>query len=130
MRRRKISTEERAYIDMIPLVDTLLAVFLFLAILAFQSPMTLLAVKLPFAEHGQKDVQAPLRVQVAEDGSYRIEGQLKSLEDIEKTISDRRVKAIVLEADENVKHKYVVALMDIAKKHGVEDVVVATRNRP
>ncbi len=129
-RRRRISTEERAYIDVVPLVDTLLAVFLFLAILAFQSPMTFLAVKLPFAKHGQKETLAPLRVQVMEDGSYRMEGREKGLEEIEKTIADRRVRAIIVEADENVKHRYVVALMDVAKKHGVEDLVIATRNRP
>ncbi len=130
MRRRRISTEERAYIDVVPLVDTLLAVFLFLAILAFQSPMTFLAVKLPFAKEGQKEVTAVLRIQVLEDGQYMANGKILSIEDIKTLISELKPKSIIVEADENTKHKYVVSLMDIAKTYGVEDLVIATRNRP
>jgi len=55
VRRRRLSFDERAYIDVVPLVDTLLAVFLFLAVLAFQSPITLLAVKLPLPKKARRD---------------------------------------------------------------------------
>ncbi len=130
MRRRRVSTEERAYIDVVPLVDTLLAVFLFLAILAFQSPMTFLAVKLPFAKEGQKEFKAVLRIQVLEDGKYMANGRVVSIQDVEALISELKPRSIVVEADENTRHKYVVSLMDIAKRYGVEDLVIATRNRP
>lgn len=128
-RRKRITTEERAYIDVVPLVDTLLAVFLFLAVLAFQSPMTFLTVKLPFAKEGQKEVLKTLRIQVLEDGQYLLNGKGISTEDLKRTIMDQRPKSIIIEADENTKHKYVISLMDIAKAYGVENLVIATRSR-
>ena len=130
MRKRRISFEERAYIDVVPLVDTLLAVFLFLAILAFQSPMTFLAVKLPFAKEGQRQTLATLRVQVLQDGKYVVEGKEVSLDDIDSLLQRHGVKSLIVEADENTKHKYVVSLIDIAKKHKVENLIIATRNVP
>jgi biopolymer transport protein ExbD len=83
VRRRRLSSDERAYIDVVPLVDTLLAVFLFLAVLAFQSPITLLAVKLPFAKEGEKEqITQVLRVQVLRNGEYLHEGKRATLEDL------------------------------------------------
>lgn len=129
MRRRRLGYDERAYIDVVPLVDTLLAVFLFLAILAFQSPMTFLAVKLPFAQEGEKKVLSVMRVQVLKDGSYMYEGKNVSLENLDKEMQTKKPNSLVIEADEDTLHKYVVALMDIAKKDKVQDVVIATRTR-
>ncbi|SNZ13523.1 ExbD/TolR family protein [Hydrogenobacter hydrogenophilus] len=129
MRRKRLSYDERAYIDVVPLVDTLLAVFLFLAILAFQSPMTFLAVKLPFAQEGEKKVLTVMRVQVLKDGSYVYEGKTLSLDDLDKQIQSKKPSSLVIEADEDTLHKYVVALMDIAKREKVQDVIIATRTR-
>lgn len=129
MRRRRLSYDERAYIDVVPLVDTLLAVFLFLAILAFQSPMTFLAVKLPFAREGEKKVLTVMRIQVLKDGSYVYEGKTSSLDDLDKQIQSKKPSSLVIEADEDTLHKYVVALMDVAKKEKVQDVIIATRTR-
>ncbi|MCS7284625.1 MAG: biopolymer transporter ExbD [Hydrogenobacter thermophilus] len=129
MRRRRLSYDERAYIDVVPLVDTLLAVFLFLAILAFQSPMTFLAVKLPFAQEGEKKVLSTMRVQVLKDGSYMYEGKRVSLEELHKQMQTKQPGSLVIEADEDTLHKFVVALMDIAKKEKVQDVIIATRTR-
>lgn len=127
MRRRRLSVEERAYIDVVPLVDTLLAVFLFLAVLAFQSPVTFLAVKLPFAEEGEKANLSLLRVQVFPDGRYTLEGKTVSLEEIEEKLKEKTTSTLLIEADEDTPHKYVVALMDIAKKNNVENVLIGVR---
>jgi len=128
MRRRR-SYDERAYIDVVPLVDTLLAVFLFLAVLAFQSPITFLLVKLPFAQEGEKGALSVMRVQVLKNGSYLFEGKPITLEELEKVLQERETNSLVVEADEDTLHKYVVALMDLAKKNQVQDVVIATRKR-
>ncbi|MCS7262204.1 MAG: biopolymer transporter ExbD [Aquificaceae bacterium] len=129
MRRRRLSYDERAYIDVVPLVDTLLAVFLFLALLAFQSPMTFLAVRLPFAEKGEKLSLEVFRVQVLKEGTYRAEGRPVSLEELEKTLAERKPNALVVEADEEVPHKFVVAVLDLSKRAGVEKVLIGVRNR-
>ncbi|MDW8433907.1 MAG: biopolymer transporter ExbD [Aquificaceae bacterium] len=127
--RRRLSYDERAYIDVVPLVDTLLAVFLFLALLAFQSPITFLAVKLPFAKEGQRTSVELFRVQVFKDGRYEVEGRRVSLEQIEKLLTDRPYKTMVVEADEDAPHKFVVAIMDAGRRKGVENVLIAVRTR-
>ncbi|MEJ5338080.1 MAG: ExbD/TolR family protein [Aquificaceae bacterium] len=127
MRRRRLSYDERAYIDVVPLVDTLLAVFLFLAVIAFQSPVTFLAVKLPFAKEGEKLSLEVFRVQVLRDGRYQVGGRDMSLKDIERDIQEKKPKTLVVEADEDVPHKFVVALMDVGKGAGVENVLIGVR---
>ncbi|WP_448587375.1 ExbD/TolR family protein [Thermocrinis sp.] len=130
MRRRRLSFDERAYIDVVPLVDTLLAVFLFLAVLAFQSPITLLAVKLPFAKEGErKEVSKVLRVQVLKNGEYMLEGRKIDLEQIKQTFEEEKPERLIIEADEEVPHKFVVYLMDTAKAKKVQEILIATRKR-
>ncbi|GAB6065494.1 biopolymer transporter ExbD [Aquifex pyrophilus] len=126
-RRKRLSEEEKAYIDVVPLVDTLLAVFLFLAILAFQSPETFIAIRLPFAETGEKKAVTALKVQIDKEGNYIINGKKTTLKDIEKLIKKEKPEYIIVEADQETKHKFVVNVMDLARKNGIEDVIIAVR---
>ncbi|SHK22749.1 ExbD/TolR family protein [Thermocrinis minervae] len=128
MRRRRLSYEERAYIDVVPLVDTLLAVFLFLAILAFQSPMVFLAIKLPFSKEAQKqELTKVLRLEVLKDGTYRYQGNSISLDGIDSLLSSSPADTVVIEADQDVEYKHVVALIDVLKKHQVQNLLLASR---
>ncbi|MGC8677774.1 MAG: ExbD/TolR family protein [Hydrogenobaculum sp.] len=127
-----MSIEERTYVDVVPLVDTLLAVFLFLAILAFQSPMVFLAVKLPQAQTGKKTVVQTMRVEILPNGQYILNGQYVTLADIQNAIQNTKVNNqpindLIIEADENTLEKYVVALMDVAKQNGIKNILIATR---
>ncbi len=128
-KRARLSADERAYIDVVPLVDTLLAVFLFLAVLAFQSPLTFIAVKLPQAEKGQTQRLQAARVQITKKGALLLEGRPTDLKGIEEFLAKRKPSYLIVEADEDTKHKFVVYVMDIAKKAGVENVVIAVRKK-
>lgn len=127
--RKKVrnSIEERTYVDVVPLVDTLLAVFLFLAILAFQSPMIFLAVKLPEAQNGSKEVLQTMRVEILPNGNYIYNGQFVTLDDIQNIMQQTKVDNLIIEADENSLEKYTVALMDLAKQNNIKNVLIATR---
>ncbi len=128
-RRARLGTDERAYIDVVPLVDTLLAVFLFLAVLAFQSPITFLAVKLPQAEKGETQRIRAAKVQITKNGSLLLEGRPSDIKSIEKFLKSRKPSYLIIEADEDAKHKFVVYVMDAAKKAGVENVIIAVRKK-
>jgi len=109
-----------------------LAVFLFLAILAFQSPMVFLAVKLPQAQTGKKTVVQTMRVEILPNGQYILNGQYVTLTDIQNAIQNTKVNNqpindLIIEADENTLEKYVVALMDVAKQNGIKNILIATR---
>ena len=128
-RRLRFGPDERAYIDVVPLVDTLLAVFLFLAVLAFQSPVTFIAVKLPEAERGQTQRLRAAKVQITRSGSLLLEGRPTDLKGVENFLRLKRPKYLIIEADEDTKHKFVVYVMDAAKKAGVENVIIAVRKK-
>lgn len=128
-RRVRFKEEQRSYIDVVPLVDTLLAVFLFLAILAFQSPETFIALKLPFAETGEKVKLTAIKIQVRKDGTYLHKGKPVSEEELVKLFENKDFDYLIIEADENVKHKFVVRLMDLARKKGIENIVIAVRKK-
>ncbi len=128
-RRARLGSDERAYIDVVPLVDTLLAVFLFLAILAFQAPLTFLAVKLPEAEKGESQRIRAAKVQITEKGALLLEGKPTDLGSIEKFLSEKKPTYLIVEADEDARHKFVVYVMDAAKKAGVENVIIAVRKK-
>jgi len=128
-RRARLGADERAYIDVVPLVDTLLAVFLFLAVLAFQSPITFLAVKLPQAEKGETQRIRAAKVQITKAGSLLLEGRPADIKRIEEFLRSKRPSYLIVEADEDAKHKFVVYVMDAAKKAGVENVIIAVRKK-
>ncbi len=128
-RRARFGADERAYIDVVPLVDTLLAVFLFLAVLAFQSPLTFIAVKLPEAEKGESQRIRAARVQITKNGAFLLEGKPVDLKTIEKFLTDRKPSYLIIEGDEDTRHKFVVYVMDVAKKAGVENVIIAVRKK-
>ena len=128
-RRARLGADERAYIDVVPLVDTLLAVFLFLAILAFQSPITFLAVKLPQAEKGENQRVRAAKIQITKAGSLLLEGRPVNLKSVEDFLRSRKPSYLIVEADEDAKHKFVVYVMDAAKKAGVQNVIIAVRKK-
>lgn len=128
-RRARLGSDERAYIDVVPLVDTLLAVFLFLAVLAFQAPLTFLAVKLPEAEKGETQRIRAARVQITQKGALLLEGKPTDLKSIESFLKKHKPSYLIVEADEDTKHKFVVYVMDAAKKSGVENVIIAVRKK-
>ncbi len=128
-RRARFGSDERAYIDVVPLVDTLLAVFLFLAVLAFQSPLTFIAIKLPEAEKGESQRIRAARVQITERGALLLEGRPSDIRAIESFLRERKPSYLIVEADENALHKFVVLVMDTAKKAGVKDVIIAVRKK-
>jgi len=128
-KRVRFGSDERAYIDVVPLVDTLLAVFLFLAVLAFQAPLTFLAVKLPEAEKGDTQRIRAAKVQITQKGAILLEGKPSDLKGIESFLSKHKPPYLIVEADEDTKHKFVVYVMDAAKKAGVENVIIAVRKK-
>ena len=128
-KRARLGSDERAYIDVVPLVDTLLAVFLFLGVLAFQSPLTFIAVKLPEAEKGESQRIRAARVQITKNGALLMEGKPSDLKSIEEFLSKRKPSYLIIEADEEARHKFVVYVMDVAKKAGIENVIIAVRKK-
>jgi biopolymer transport protein ExbD len=119
-------------LDITPLVDVvfLLLIFFMLSTTFIVSPG--IRINLPQAEaetvrHEKKDI----RVKLDAKGNFFVEDQRTSPEDLdarflEATRVDRDT-LVIIEADENAAHKFVVDVMDRAKSSGLQRLAIATR---
>lgn len=118
--------------DITPLVDVvfLLLIFFMLSTTFIVSPG--IRVNLPQAEaeavrHEKRD----LRIKIDANGHYYLEDQRVSPEDLDARFDDAaradRDTMVVIEADEQTQHQYVVDVMDRAKTSGLHRLAIATR---
>lgn len=118
--------------DITPLVDVvfLLLIFFMLSTTFVVSPG--IRINLPQAQaEPVRSEQRDLRVKIAAEGVLYVDDQRLSLEDlVERLRGAARTSMdtlVVIEADENTAHKYVVEVMDRAKSAGLSRLAIATR---
>lgn len=120
--------------DITPLVDVvfLLLIFFMLSTTFIVSPG--IRINLPQAEaeavrHERKDI----RIKIDSEGSIYVENQRMSPDDLDERLLDTaridRDVLVVIEADEEAAHKFVVDVMDRAKSSGLHRLAIATRPR-
>ena len=120
--------------DITPLIDVvfLLLIFFMLSTTFIVSPG--IRIDLPQAEAEPVRTQRKdLRVKIAAEGELYVDDQRLSPEDLlERLRATARADQdtmVVIEADENTAHKYVVEVMDRAKSSGLHRLAIATRPR-
>jgi len=118
--------------DITPLIDCvfLLLIFFMLSTTFVVSPG--IRINLPQAKaepvrHERQD----LRVKVDAEGTVYVGDQRASVEDLDtrfrETARSDRDTLVVIEADEETPHKFVVDVMDRAKTSGLHRLAIATR---
>ncbi|MEY2685135.1 MAG: hypothetical protein RJA09_2279 [Pseudomonadota bacterium] len=135
MRFRKAPAEEPE-INLIPFIDVLLVVLIFLMLTTTYSRFTELQVNLPVAD--ADPVKTPPReiaVAVAQDGRYAINGRLTNSQAVEELVQGLRAAAsgqsdnvVVIRADAATTHQAVVNVMDAARRAGLSQITFATQN--
>lgn len=125
-------------INLIPFIDVLLVVLIFLMLTTTYSRYTELEVLLPVAQ-AESARQRPreLVVAVDADGRYAIDrrpiGQAdagalaQALREAARRIPTGGETVLVISADENSSHQAVIRVMDAARRSGLERIVFATR---
>lgn len=122
-------------INLIPFIDILLVVLIFLMLTTTYSKFTELKVNLPVA-----DAQAPKQnpheivVAVGSDGRYSINRQVLEgvgVEALTRVLSlaaqDKRDTVIVISADAAATHQSVINVMDAARRAGLVQITFATQ---
>ncbi|OGB39405.1 MAG: biopolymer transporter ExbD [Burkholderiales bacterium RIFCSPLOWO2_12_67_14] len=122
-------------INLIPFIDVLLVVLIFLMLTTTYSKFTELQVNLPVA-----DAQAPREnpkeviVSVSNDGRYSINKQLlegNGVEMLTRALSlsaqDNREAVVVISADAAATHQSVINVMDAARRAGLVQITFATQ---
>lgn len=131
-------TDETVEINLIPLIDILLVIVIFLVVNTTFVKQSQLSVQLPGTETAQPNQsdQKPIVIAVGRDGNYDWNGQLIASEQglrneitlylsaLDRTALENLTA--VIEADAAATHQSVVTVMDILASLGVARVSIAT----
>ena len=123
-------------INLIPFIDVLLVVLIFLMLSTTYSKFTELQIKLPVANTEQlRNYSREVIVAVSSDGRYVVNKTAVQGRDIQ-TLGNALVEAatagkdsiIVISADASATHQSVISVMEAARRQGLTQITFATQN--
>jgi len=123
-------------INLIPFIDVLLVVLIFLMLSTTYSKFTELQVKLPVADtNAQRDHPKEVIVSVSSDGRYAVNKSPASgrTPDVLSQAIAEAAKAgkdtvVIISADANATHQSVITVMEAARKTGLSQITFATQS--
>jgi biopolymer transport protein ExbD len=128
--------KEEPEINLIPFIDVLLVILIFLMLTTTYSKFTELQLTLPVADAEQlRDHPKEVIVAVAADGRYAInktplEG--KHVEQVARALSEASTagpkSVIIISADAAAPHQSVVTVMEAARRVGLSQITFATQS--
>ncbi|HEY9068175.1 MAG TPA: biopolymer transporter ExbD [Burkholderiaceae bacterium] len=122
-------------INLIPFIDVLLVVLIFLMLSTTYSKFTELQINLPVADAEQaRDRQREIIVAVAADGRYAINRKPVDGRSVEALTAELAAAAggasdmiVIVSADATAAHQSVVNVMDAARRAGLPHLTFATQ---
>ena len=135
MNFRGISRDEPE-INLIPFIDVLLVVLIFLMLSTTYSKFTELQMKLPVADaEQQRDYPKEVIVAVSSDGRYMVGKEEVNGRSIEALSSAMTAAAkagkdivIIISADASATHQSVITVMEAARRSGLTQITFATQS--
>ncbi|CAM8663389.1 ExbD Biopolymer transport protein [Comamonadaceae bacterium] len=128
--------QDEPEINLIPFIDVLLVVLIFLMLSTTYSKFTELQLKLPVADaDAQRDYPKELIVAVSADGAYSINRQLvpgRTTEGLSVALTENakagKDTVIIISADASARHQAVVTVMEAARRAGLNQITFATQS--
>ena len=128
--------KEEPEINLIPFIDVLLVVLIFLMLSTTYSKFTELQLKLPVADaDSQRDYPKELLVTVSSEGAYgvnRVAVQGRSVEALSAALVDAakagKDSVVVITADASARHQAVITVMEAARRSGLTQITFATQS--
>ncbi len=131
--------KELPFINITSLIDVMFLLLIFLLLTTTFNPKLGITLNLPSAKSSEeKQIQSPVRIAIDKEGRiFASRGESDSLtqvslSELEKLLADIKrlpnLPQVVLESDENVPFKIVVAVLDIVKNNGLTSITIATKN--
>jgi len=105
----------------IPIVDVLLAVFLFLAILAFKTPFVSVFVQLPKGEGKEANLKL-LSVTIDKNGKLSVDGKPVSKEQLVEILKERKPFVVNVMADRDTPYRYVADILSTLRGLNITNV--------
>jgi biopolymer transport protein ExbD len=130
----RVRNKEEPEINLIPFIDVLLVILIFLMLTTTYSKYTEMQLKLPVADvDAQRDYEREVLVSVSADGQYSVNKQGvngRSVADLAGALK-AGAKAgpesvLIIHADANAKHQSVINVMEAARRAGLTQITFAT----
>lgn len=128
--------KEEPEINLIPFIDVLLVILIFLMLTTTYSKFTELQLTLPVADAQQlRDHPKEVIVAVAADGRYAInkttlEG--RQVDQVARALADAATaglnSVVIISADASAPHQSVVTVMEAARRVGLSQITFATQS--
>jgi biopolymer transport protein ExbD len=134
MNFRRASRDEPE-INLIPFIDVLLVVLIFLVLSTTYSKFTELQIKLPVADaEQQRDYPKEVIVAVSSDGRYMVNKNPvdgRSIESLSAALTEGakagKESVIIISADAGATHQAVISVMEAARRSGLTQITFATQ---
>ena len=128
--------KEEPEINLIPFIDVLLVVLIFLMLSTTYSKFTELQLKLPVADaDAQRDYPKEVIVAVTSDGRFSIKGVPvtgRSVEAVAQALTEGakagKDSVIIITADATTAHQSVITVMEAARRSGMNQITFATQS--
>ena len=123
-------------INLIPLIDVLLVILIFLMVTTTYARFSELQINLPEAKgDSAKEMPAQITVNVDEHGAYAVNTSAVAYSGVESLVQALKTAAgkqadpvIVISADAHASHQSVVRVMDAARRAGYPRVTFVTQS--
>lgn len=129
MRFRK-AKHKRVQINITPLIDVLFLLLIFFMLSTTFDQYAGLKLELPQASAKEVTRTESLEVLIDAQGRIYIDQEkipiLKLEEELQKKFQKEKYRRMLIRADRNVSHGYVVEVMDVARKVGFRELGIAT----
>ncbi|BDT68370.1 biopolymer transport protein ExbD [Comamonadaceae bacterium OS-1] len=130
--------QEEPEINLIPFIDVLLVVLIFLMLSTTYSKFTELQITLPVANtDAQRDYPKEIVVAVSSDGRYAInKGAVdgRSIEALSLALVNAahgsKDMVVIISADASATHQSVITVMEAARRSGLNQITFATQATP
>jgi biopolymer transport protein ExbD len=128
-------TRDEPEINLIPFIDILLVVLIFLMLTTTYSKFTQLQVNLPVADaQAQREQPKEIIVSISADGRYAVNKDLvdgASVDVLTRALTqlaqDSQDTIIIISADAAATHQSVINVMDAARRAGLVQITFATQ---
>lgn len=128
--------KEEPEINLIPFIDVLLVILIFLMLTTTYSKFTELQLQLPVADaDAQRDYPKEVIVAVGSDGRYSIKGTPlpgRSVDAIAQALSAAATagkdSVVIISADATAPHQSVINVMEAARRSGLVHITFATQS--
>ena len=132
----RTSSRDEPEINLIPFIDVLLVILIFLMLTTTYSKFTELQLRLPVADADvQRDYPREVIVAVGSDGRYMVNRTPvagRSVDAVARALADAaragRESVVIISADASAAHQSVITVMEAARRSGLTQITFATQS--